>query len=189
MAMTATRSFRCSGAKIGESGWVIDPAQLLAAARLLAAPGASPSPSEGQLRRAISTAYYALFHTFLRAGAERFMGLRANRRPGYAILYRGFNHGRMKTICAAVDAPRLSPALERQLGCQAVHPDVRNCANIFLALQGARHRADYDPYAVFTHGDAVKLTDQAELAMSIFARAPEDERSDFLALMLATTRD
>ncbi len=54
------------------------------------------------------------------------MGLRANRRPGYAILYRAFNHDRMKTICASVDTARLSPALAPQLGCQAVHPDVRN---------------------------------------------------------------
>jgi hypothetical protein len=158
-------------------------------ARLLAAPGASPPPTEGQLRRAVSTAYYALFHRVLRAGAERFMGPGNETRPGYSLIYRGFSHGRMKSVCTSIDAARLSDTLQRQLGTQAVGQDMRNFANSFLALQEDRHRADYDPHAKFTHSGAVDAVDQAELALHAFDRATGEEQADVLALMLVNTRD
>jgi uncharacterized protein (UPF0332 family) len=49
-----------------------DPAELLAVARQLA--NSLPQPNDAQLRRAVSTAYYAVFHKILLAAAERFMG-------------------------------------------------------------------------------------------------------------------
>ena len=167
---------------------MLEPAELLEAARLLTTPGATP-PSEGRLRRAVSTSYYALFHTLLRAAAEHFIGAGRSTQPGFAILYRGFNHGRIKTVCIAVDVAQLSPSLARQLGRQVVHRDLRDCASSFVTLQGARHRADYDPHATFTHHDVTDLIEEAAVAMTVFHRAPAEERADFLALMLANPRD
>ncbi len=141
------------------------------------------------MRRSVSTSYYALFHLIVRAGAWRFMGPHEATRPGYALLYRAFNHARMKSVCKSVDVPFLSPTLERQLGRKTVHPGLRVCANTFIALQEARHLADYDPGATFILRDVSDLTDLAQLGMSAFENAPVDERSDFLALMLATPRD
>jgi hypothetical protein len=86
---------------------VLLPSELLDLARLLVARGSNP-PTEAQLRRAASTAYYAVFHTVARAGASRFMGAGAEAGAGFAVLYRGFNHGRMKSVCRALDVPRLA---------------------------------------------------------------------------------
>lgn len=86
---------------------MLDPAELLAVARLLTAKGAAPPPNEAQLRRAISTAYYSLFHSALRVAADRFLGVSKRDKPAYGLIYRGFNHGRMKQICREIDKPKL----------------------------------------------------------------------------------
>jgi hypothetical protein len=168
---------------------VPDPSELLAVARLLAASGAGEAPTEAQLRRAVSTTYYALFHKVLRAGADRFMGTGNAARPGYALIYRGFSHGRMKVVCIPLDVAALSPTLQRQLGATAVSQEMRDFASDFVALQDARLRADYDPQAVFIHSDAIDAVVQAELALQAFDRTTPDERADVLALMLAGARD
>lgn len=166
---------------------MLDAAELIGAARLLLSSG--EEASDGRLRRAISTAYYALFHALLRAGADRFAGASEAASPAYAILYRGFSHGRMKAVCAAVDVARLSLTLQRQLGRDVIHPELRDCARAFIELQRARHLADYDPHYVCTQAGAADSVDQAEVAISAFARAPEADRSDLLAFMLTPARD
>jgi len=129
-----------------------------------------------------------MFHKVLRAGAQRFMGPGSEARPGYGLIYRGFSHGRLKSICASLDVPKLSSSLQQQLGRQAVSPDMRNFAAAFVALQEARHLADYDPQVVFLHSDAVGFVDEAELALPAFDRTAAEERADVLALMLVTSR-
>ncbi len=159
-----------------------DPSELLAVARLLAATDAIEAPSEEQLRRAVSTAYYALFHGILRAGADRFVGEENENRPGYALIYRSFSHRRMKAVCAALDVARLNPSLQRQLGVAAVSRDMRDFASEFVALQDARNRADYDPQARFLRPDTIRVVDQAELALRLFERTTADERADVLCV-------
>ena len=51
-------------------------------------------PSQASLRRAVSTAYYALFHLLVEEGALRWTGSPEGR-TGFE---RGFNHGSMRTI-------------------------------------------------------------------------------------------
>jgi len=89
---------------------VLDPLELLAVARLLAA---DAQPSEAQLRRAVSTAYYALFHKVLQAAAGRFMGLNKETSAGYSLIYRGFDHRNMRTVCEALDVSTLKDSLKR----------------------------------------------------------------------------
>lgn len=168
---------------------MLHPPELLEAARLLAPAEPEPPPSQGRLRRAISTAYYALFHAVLRTGARRFMGDGSGEQPGYALLYRGFSHSRMKAVCKGLDVPRLAPNLERKLRTQSVSQDLRDFARMFVALQDARHLADYDPHMPLTNADALAWIDQADLATQAFARVPASEQADVLALMLANVRD
>lgn len=168
---------------------MLDSAELLDAAKLLVdAPRTTP-PSDGQLRRAISTAYYALFHKVLDAAATRFMGTGNRDQPGFALLYRGFNHARMKAVCKGVDVARLSPTYARQLGVAQVSQDMRDFANVLITLQEARHSADYDPHWAVAHTDAIGLVDQAELGMQAFDRAAPTEQADVLALMLVNMRE
>ncbi len=165
-----------------------DPADLLAVARLLLSAGTTKPPSEAQLRRAISTAYYALFHKVLRAGAERFMGDGKQRSGGYGLLYRGFNHRRMKDVCESLDAPTLKRKVQEQLGRPAVSKEMRFFASTFVALQEARHLADHDPSIVFVLSDSADLVDVAGAAMTAFDLVAPDEKADVLALMLVNPR-
>lgn len=164
-----------------------DPIDLLSVARRLSEPSGS-QPSDAQLRRAVSTAYYALFHKVLRAAAQRFMGLGKESSAGYAILYRSFDHLHMRMTCEALDVSTLKDKLKRQLGRDAVSQDMRDFANAFSALQEARHLADYDPRDQFLPSDVSSLIDAADFAMTAFDQADSDERTDVLALMMVKTR-
>ena len=165
-----------------------DPSDLLAVSRLLLSAGPPDPPSEAQLRRAVSTAYYALFHKVLRAGAERFMGPDKQQSAGYNLLYRGFNHGRMKSVCEALNVATLSKALQRQLGRTAVSQEMRDFVSAFSLLQEARHLADYDPSAGFVLSDSAALVEAADAAMTAFDQVMPDERADVLALLLVNVR-
>ena len=101
---------------------------------------ADPAPTEPQqasFRRAISTAYYALFHLLVQDAVQNWNGS-STARFG---LERRFEHKTMKEVSNAVlrstwrgwSVP--SPALPTEL--QAV-------AKVFVKLQEARQQADYD---------------------------------------------
>ncbi|MDO9713306.1 hypothetical protein [Paracraurococcus lichenis] len=136
----------------------------------------------------MSTAYYALFHKVLQAGAERFMGPGARRSGGYGLIYRSFNHGRMRQVCEALTATRLSATVQRQLGRTVVSQDMRDFAAGFANLQELRHQADYDPSSHFPPSIVGTLVDTAEVTMAAFDRTTPDEQVDVLALMLTSPR-
>lgn len=164
---------------------MVGPADLVAAARLLAGADAA---GEVYFRRAISTAYYALFHHVLGAGAARFLRDGKTDSSAYSVLYRGFTHGRMKTVCEALNLMTLSRSFARQFRRTSVSSDMRAFATTFLELQDARHRADYDPQATFTVVDAETFIADAESAILAFDRTEPAERDDVLALMLTSAR-
>lgn len=165
-----------------------DATDLLATARLLLSAGTASPPSEAQLRRAVSTAYYAVFHKVVQAGAERLMGSGSQGTAGYGLIYRSFNHGRMKSVCESLSVARLSKTLQQQLGRTAVSLEMRGFAAAFATLQEARHFADYDPAVRFTLSDAADFIDKAEAAMATFDAITPGEKADVLALMLANPR-
>lgn len=166
-------------------GPVLDPLELLGVARTLAS--GSP-PRDAELRRAISTAYYALFHTTSKLAAERFVGTGQGGTSAYALLYRGFSHGRMKEICRAIDRPTLSQRHQALLRRTSVSYEAREFASAFAGLQELRHSADYDPQAVFRSSDAVDACDQADIAIRALATLDAAERTDILALLLVEAR-
>lgn len=65
---------------------------------------------------------------------------------------------------------------------------MRAFATLFVALQEARHLADYDPLLDFSASDTEKFIRDAELAIGAFDRPEADEQADVLALMLAGPR-
>lgn len=98
----------------------MSPADLLLVARQLADPSGATPPNDAQLRRAVSTAYYAVFHTILQAAAERFMGPGQEHTGGYSLLYRSFNHGKMRAVCEKLGASALNQNTIAQLRRYAV---------------------------------------------------------------------
>jgi hypothetical protein len=166
---------------------VLDPDGLLAVARLLLDETAVPV-TDAQVRRAVSTAYYALFHTILRAAAERFAGPGHDTSAAYGLIYRSFDHRRMADVCGKLRASTLSDAMKRQLRRDTISQDMRDFASVFPAMQEERHLADYDPAAVFEPSGARDLIESVENAIAAFDRAEPAERADILALLMVKPR-
>jgi uncharacterized protein (UPF0332 family) len=167
---------------------VPDPADLLAVARLLLGAGTTPAPSEAQLRRAVSSAYYALFHKVLHAATDRFVGTGKTNSAAYAIIYRSFDHQNMKNGCESLQASTLSQKTQSLLRRAKVSQATHDFASNFPSLQQSRHLADYDPASHFGPSDAVSLVDSAEAAMEAFDRIPADEKLDVLAFLMVRAR-
>jgi len=165
---------------------VADPAELLAAARLLCE--AEPPPSDAQIRRAVSTAYYAVFHKIVRTAAGRFVGPGHENSAAFRLVYRGFEHARMKDVCEAINKREMGSAYQRLLGRRTVSVTMRQFAGIFYELQRERHLADYESAPAVTLSDAVDIIRQAQLAISAFEAAAPEEQADVLALMMVKTR-
>jgi hypothetical protein len=91
------------------------------------------NPTQASLRRAVSTAYYALFHLLIEEAARNWAIARQR-----SILERTFDHGKMKGICEDhVKAFFIGGAPPDGL-------PLKNVAQIFSGLQQKRHTADYD---------------------------------------------
>ncbi len=167
---------------------MLDPSELLEAARQPLRAGLVDPPSQAELRRSVSTAYYVVFHTLARAGADLFVGADKRESAAYALIYRSFNHGRIKSVCAMLQSPTLNKSVQQQLDRDSISGAARNFANNFLSSQEARHLADYDPREEFRVSKAVDQIAITEAAIADFAAIPSDEKIDILALMLANPR-
>jgi len=151
------------------------PADLLDAARRLAA-ASRGRPAQPYLRRAVSTAYYALFDRLARECADALVGTgQARGTTTWVQVYRALEHGFAKNGC--IQARNL-----------ALPTTITAFADAFVALQEQRHRADYDPVARFSRVDAIDLIDRAETALHELRSATRAERRDFAVLILLRRR-
>jgi hypothetical protein len=104
----------------------------------------SGEPKQASLRRAVSTAYYALFHLLIDEAVGHWGIVRQR-----SILARTFDHGKMKNVCE--DHVRIffssgSPASGLQL---------KAVAHAFIQSQQNRHAADYDNAISWSRADAI----------------------------------
>lgn len=122
-------------------------------------------PRQASLRRAISTAYYALFHQ-LTYDASRFMISGTNRDALRQCLGRAFAHQIMKTVCKQFASGTCPTKLQTALQAQAIPSELKEVAQAFVDLQQARHEADYDTARRFTRAEANDLVDQCDQAFT-----------------------
>ena len=86
-------------------------------------------PSQANLRRALSTAYYATFHCLAATIADALMG--KDRGDAWHQTYRALEHGSARRACKNMQVMREFPS------------EVQSFAETFSNLQRARHQADY----------------------------------------------
>ena len=143
---------------------MIDPEELIDACRKLLA----PTPSDADIRRAISTAYYALFHTLAASNAELVAGqpYSAASEHAWERTYRRLEHGRARNNLRA----------DRNLLSQNGDDFVA----LFIEAQGYRMQADYGPNAPVNLSLAVNIVARADAAVRSFFQLTEEERR-FLA--------
>ena len=137
---------------------------LLAQARTLAR--LEPKrPKQASLRRAVSTAYYALFHGLTTDAAQAML-------PGNTVrtlrvsFRRAFTHTTMRKAANAFRGGNPPNALHDGLAFQPISKDLRKIAEVFIELQEARHEADYDMSRLFTRREALDAVERAEQALS-----------------------
>ena len=131
-------------------------------------------PSQANLRRAVSTAYYALFHCLASCAANSLIG-RA-RDPAWHQTYRALEHGTARRAC------------ENKAALAAFPPDVRDFAALFAALQKARQQADYALDGKYEKADVRAAIDAVEGAIARFEQVDARHRRAFIAHVLFKRR-
>ena len=133
------------------------------------------APVVADLRREISTAYYALFHLLVYEATARLVTV-ASLRPRVA---RSFDHKIMKAVCQDYATLTSNPA------GQVVPQGIKDIASEFVALQQARHQADYDTSATITQAQADTDVMRAESAFLDWPVVQADPATEtFLAELL-----
>ena len=148
-------------------------------ARRLTRTRSSRRPRQADLKRAVSTAYYAVFHELCRTVADLMIGTSGSDRslPAWRQAYRSVDHSFAKSQC-------------RKRTVMAKFPkDIEDFGNLFVDLQDDRHRADYDPAAIFTLSDVEGAIDAAEDAIRGFRKTSVKDRRAFTAWATMKTRN
>jgi len=145
------------------------------------------APRQANLRRAASTAYYAVFHELLGTIATTFVA--ANQRKARALFYRALDHKRTKERCKRLGQSPL-PREERSFfEMEAFSETLRLFANEFVALQERRHSCDYDPDLKTTREETQEIIDTAQRAIQRLRHAIDTEKAPFLSYLLFGLRN
>ncbi|MBG0813718.1 hypothetical protein [Planomonospora sp. ID82291] len=148
-------------------------------------------PRTAYLRRAISTAYYALFYELVQHGARRAAGTGPVEHQ--QAIGRWYAHGNFKKAARWVEdiaAGRTLPNPVRLLltdpGAGAVPVDLEVLASAFNELQEARHGADYDPAFDVTRLGALGHVNTARSGIEAIERMDKADLHQFdMFLLLA----
>ena len=126
-------------------------------------------PTQAELRKAVSVAYYAVFYALCRNTADCFIGAAGDGRSEWAWrqAYRAVDHGFARRQC------------QNQRVMARFPPQVQSFANNFVWLQEQRHAADYDPSVSIDLEHARSCRSEAALALAALAEASEKDCYDF----------
>ena len=145
------------------------PEQLISQAEFLLREAAF---NEANVRRTVSSAYYALFHLLIRDAV-----LNWKHADQHARLARSFDHKRMKDASTAILKEMGNIPIQSTAGAdaeQAARFRLSTVAQAFVDLQQARHKADYDVGEPFGPLDAAVDVAQARLAFVTWADVKDE---------------
>ncbi len=117
-------------------------------------------PTQAALRRAVSAAYYAVFHLLIAESTSNWNNVAL--RPA---LGRAYDHGTMTTASNRLLNTRVFPFTGED---PKVVKDLRFVARTFAQLQEDRHFADYDLTKDLDPYDAVKQVKSAQKIFDIW---------------------
>jgi uncharacterized protein (UPF0332 family) len=139
-------------------------------------------PKQASLRRAVSTAYYALFHLLISACVANWK--RQDLRPA---LGRAFDHGNMKSASNRIQDKRLFPFKNDEAQVVA---NLRYVAKTFAQLQEQRHVADYDNAKFWTKTEALSQVSAVQMAFQCWEKiATKPIAQAYLVSLLVKRRD
>lgn len=145
-------------------------------------------PSQASLRRAVSSAYYALFHRLVDE-ATRMMISRHDRDALREHFSRAFRHQDMKDVCKSFASNQAPRKLTRAFENLPLQPQLVDIAQAFVDLQEARHQADYNTYRPIKRQEAIHLVELADKALDDWDAIRRTPQADaFLAGLLVINR-
>jgi len=129
-------------------------------------------PAQVNLRRAVSSAYYALFHALVYASCGKFVGRGEDARALRLVLSRSFTHTEMQRASRAFAQGQngLPPVVRLALDGAGVSTSLRDLAELFQCLQEDRHTADYDLAAQWRRGDVLVQITAVESCLQYLRR-------------------
>ncbi|MEL6772923.1 MAG: hypothetical protein AAFP18_17825 [Bacteroidota bacterium] len=144
-------------------------------------------PKQASLRRAVSTAYYAMFHLLTEESARLMVS--GNARASLRLcVRRAHDHADMKSVARQFAEGGLSRKIEPGLNGQAIPVSLRGVAKAFVDLQEARHEADYDVSRTFTRAEVVTLLEQVAQALEDWRAVRGSLPADAFLVALLTLR-
>ena len=135
-------------------------------------------PRQSDLKRSVSTVYYALFHTLCRQCADCLIGTKGSDRsnPAWRQAYRAVAHGHAKGCC------------ENQKIMKTFPKEIEDFGNAFVTAQIKRHSADYDPAYRVIRSEVIEDINVAEQVIKDFKKCPVKDRRAFSAWVTLTNR-
>lgn len=162
---------------------VLNAGHLLDQSELLIRPPSAGSPRQVDLRRAVSSAYYAVFHKVMAALADEVVGKTHPSTPRYSQVYRSVSHKALRTLCVEAAKPSAPDRIRRYVPGADFGADLGVFAEAVIELQKKRHTADYDPLARLKTSDAKLAVGLGRRAIARFDLADPDRRRAFLYLL------
>ena len=143
-------------------------------------------PRTASLKRAVSTAYYAVFHHRVNAAVRHALGARRDAAGTRRLLARGYSHEGLRATSAAFIAgvggwPAWMRDAVEGTGLE-VPPELRTACRPHVRLHTLREAADYDPGWRTERGEVLFTITQARQAITLFdAARPAPAARFFLA--------
>jgi uncharacterized protein (UPF0332 family) len=128
-------------------------------------------------RRAVSTAYYAVFHALAKSCASILLPSIGRHSEIYERVYRALDHGPLKSAFVTKGG-----ALDRR--------SLRSIGDLVIALQTERHKADYLPprKGIFAAQEVEELIDQARQAVREIEALGDEDRIALATSLLFKSR-
>jgi hypothetical protein len=161
---------------------------LLTAARRLVArrQGQRGKLPGAQIRRSLSTSYYAMFHFLVEECVIRLVGSHNDLRRRRRILARSFTHSGVKLALDRVRGANVDQSVEDFLRSATApagrlpSPEfARNMAKTFFDAQSKRHDADYDMNEPLSEADAIFLLTRVKDVIADWRSANSPADRDF----------
>ena len=140
------------------------------------------NPKQASLRRAVSTAHYALYHLLISESVANW-----NRVPLRAALGRAFDHNLMKAASQRIQDTRQFPFTGEDPKVVAV---LKAVAKTFAQMQEKRHIADYDNTTFWTRTEALAEVKSAEHAFAAWKPIRNEQIAQaYLVSLIVRERD
>lgn len=151
----------------------------MAIAKDLAARGGDDRPGQTALRRAVSTAYYALFHCLANCCADLLVGSPGSDRsePAWIQTYRALQHGTARARCNNSGMIQRFPV------------EIQEFAQQFTFMQRKREDSDYDPSLILAYAEVIADIEDTEQCIARFNSVPDKDRRAFAVYILLNLRN